>query len=551
MWLINCRTLTLEEHLDFKSIEYAILSHTWEQGQEVQFDEFRSGTAKEKTGWDKIRYTCRLAIEDGYELAWVDTCCINKASSAELSEAINSMFDWYKWSRNCYVYLADYDGDRSDQELGDCRWFSRGWALQELIAPTRVRFFDRMWNFLGQKDGLSEHLSLITGIEQGVLLASDHKDLELALEEVPVARKMSWASNRHTTRVEDTAYSLFGIFGLNLPLLYGEGERAFIRLQEEIIRNSHDLSFLAWSTPSMDKSLHCGVLAPHPQCFRDSGHLAPIKGIGRVTQFTSTKRGLRFQTQFLYHDKLGLYALDINCTDIVSSGRPLSIRLRRNNYVYVRGFHLEPMPQADSSEGGGKWVRDVRTLFLDKSTKVSIIKSTEASSCAFFAVTKPPLELMLWHLSDIYPKHLWQDARARFKVGYKSNFVGYQKYTPTKPSTQELDLRPFQVIFGSGYECKPRYQSDSGYGFDSWIRVVDVNSDEKINRELKQENWERVAQLANNAANRPLCIGKDKTQSVAMILRAGLRPLSEHGINGQQVYIKVEKWNTRLTVREP
>ena len=188
MWLINCRTLTLEEHLDFESINYAILSHTWDSGEEVQFDEFRSKTERGKTGWQKIKQTCRLAIEDGFDLAWVDTCCIDKKSSAELSEAINSMFPWYAWSGIRYVFLGDYDILDPDQDLSCPRWFSRGWTLQELIAPARVRFFDKSWKFIGEKESMSKELSLITGIEERVLHASSHDQLESALEEVPVAR---------------------------------------------------------------------------------------------------------------------------------------------------------------------------------------------------------------------------------------------------------------------------------------------------------------------------------------------------------------------------
>lgn len=300
MWLINCRTLTLEEHLDFKSIDYAILSHTWEQGEEVQFDEFRSKTAKSKKGWEKIEKTCQLAINHGHELAWVDTCCIDKKSSAELSEAINSMFPWYWSSRVCYVFLADYDVSHPDPDMSCSRWFSRGWTLQELIASSRVRFFDRNWNLVGEKKQLARELSLITGIEEGIL-RSDHYRFGSALEEVPVARKMSWASERQTTRVEDMAYSLLGIFGINLPLLYGEGERAFIRLQEDIIKDSDDLSMLEWTkTYQETQDFHyecCSVLAPHVRYFRKSRTLALINHLKQMPAFSTTNKSLRLETE--------------------------------------------------------------------------------------------------------------------------------------------------------------------------------------------------------------------------------------------------------------
>lgn len=118
------------------------------------------------------------------------------------------------------------------------RWFTRGWTLQELIAPVDVIFYSQKWDPLGAKQGdplnndwrFPYLLSDITGIDGDVLLGS------LTLEDLSVATKMKWAANRHTTRTEDTAYCLMGIFSVNMPLLYGEGSRAFIRLQEEILK---------------------------------------------------------------------------------------------------------------------------------------------------------------------------------------------------------------------------------------------------------------------------------------------------------------------------
>lgn len=185
----------------------------------------------------------------GYVLTDVvgwDRCCIDKTSSAELSEAINSMFRWYERARVCYAYLSDVSGDanlRVDvREFVESRWFTRGWTLQELVAPKSVLFYSkrgRGWHFLGSKEDLCDHISNITGIDTDTLYGAG---LELA----SVARKMSWASQRETTRIEDTAYCLLGIFDVNMPLLYGEGEKAFLRLQEEILRSSYDYSLFAW-----------------------------------------------------------------------------------------------------------------------------------------------------------------------------------------------------------------------------------------------------------------------------------------------------------------
>jgi hypothetical protein len=172
-------------------------------------------------------------------------CCIDKTSSAELSEAINSMFRWYEKAETCYAYLSDVpDGAglvpaQVRARFAASRWFTRGWTLQELIAPRYVLFFSRHWKYFGTKESLCDQISAITGIDTDTLLGA-------GLEHVSVARKMSWASCRNTTRIEDSAYCLLGLFDVNMPLLYGEGQKAFQRLQEEILRSSHDYSLFAW-----------------------------------------------------------------------------------------------------------------------------------------------------------------------------------------------------------------------------------------------------------------------------------------------------------------
>ncbi|KAK0655719.1 hypothetical protein B0T16DRAFT_424448 [Cercophora newfieldiana] len=200
MRLINTATLQFEEFIRQNIPEYAILSHTWEE-EEVSFA-------------DIILKTCEIAQSEGHGYAWVDTCCIDKSSSAELTEAINSMFKWYQNAKVCYAFLSDFPASAdSNEALEICRWFTRGWTLQELIAPRDVTFFRQDWT--------------------------------KPLRSIAVAQKMSWAAFRETTRVEDMAYSLLGIFDVNMPMLYGEGEKAFRRLQEEIIRSTSDLSILA------------------------------------------------------------------------------------------------------------------------------------------------------------------------------------------------------------------------------------------------------------------------------------------------------------------
>ncbi|KAF5009603.1 hypothetical protein FDECE_4208 [Fusarium decemcellulare] len=286
MWLINTQTLSLEYFVNHETVQYIILSHTWED-EEVTFQEFHDlSTASTRKGFAKIKETCRLARSQDYSYAWVDTCCIDKTSSAELSEAINSMFRWYKDAQCCYTYLSDFDRHQVDDTLGECRWFSRGWTLQELIAPTTLTFYNRHWEALGSKGELSQCLTNITGISKDVLLG------KCALSSVPVASRMSWAAGRKTSRPEDIAYCLFGIFDVNMPMLYGEGQKAFLRLQEKICQRVADLTLFAWKTERREGNR--GIFARHPDEFAHVLNL-PLAGFASYTgEMRLTNRGVRF-----------------------------------------------------------------------------------------------------------------------------------------------------------------------------------------------------------------------------------------------------------------
>jgi len=249
MRLINCTTLRLEEYFGSKTPIYSILSHTWGR-DEVSFTDFTTDRAlvETKEGFQKIYFTCKQALQDDILYAWVDTCCIDKSSSAELSEAINSMFRWYENAAVCYVYLSDVSSDDFENTFSNSRWFSRGWTLQELLAPSRIVFYDKYWKSLGSRKTLIDHISEITRIEVRALLWKEKViyQPDKTLNAFCIAKRMSWVSRRETTRIEDTAYCMLGIFNINMPLLYGEGQRAFTRLQEEIIKSSNDNSILAW-----------------------------------------------------------------------------------------------------------------------------------------------------------------------------------------------------------------------------------------------------------------------------------------------------------------
>jgi len=265
MRLLNTSSYEVREFLYQIPPAYAILSHTWEQ-DEVLLQDMVKGRdhASKRKGFAKIEGCCRQALEDGYSWVWIDTCCIDKTSTAELHEAVNSMYSWYQGAGVCYAYLADVPRF----SFMDSRWFERGWTLQELIAPRYVEFYAADWSELGTKSSLEPAICAITGISADVLKGRSPLTCT-------VAERMSWAAGRRTTRLEDEAYCLLGIFDINMSLLYGEGTRAFTRLQEEIIKQSEDLSLLAWSpwversVLSMDGSPPAtGALAPNPSVFK-------------------------------------------------------------------------------------------------------------------------------------------------------------------------------------------------------------------------------------------------------------------------------------------
>jgi hypothetical protein len=320
MWLIDTQSLELEYFLGNRVPPYAILSHTWGDGEATFQDWQDLRKASQKTGFAKIKSACAQAQADGLGYIWVDTNCIDKSSSAELSEAINSMFAWYKDSHVCYVYLSDVeDPDDVAGNLGDetekldpndyperqnavvdmkkarfkdsfrkSRWFTRGWTLQELLVPRSMRFFTQDWKLISRRSRHHSQLGKINvlpevtvfgrwvGQEPLLRLVSGITGIGLDVLRYPQnvvscsnGEKMSWIAGRETTHEEDIAYCLLGIFDINMPLLYGEGRRAFARLQEEIIKQSTDLSLFAWQWPQ--DSL--GMEGRHPNIFADSPRL--------------------------------------------------------------------------------------------------------------------------------------------------------------------------------------------------------------------------------------------------------------------------------------
>lgn len=335
---------------------YAILSHTWGD-DEVTFEDMQDeAEASSKASYAKIRESCRLSREYSLDYVWIDTCCIDKSSSAELSEAINSMFTWYRDSVICYAYLADVNGNGpfSTENFTKSRWLTRGWTLQELLAPTELDFYDSSWTKFDSRMGASAQISAATGIDETYLKRQPDEQLGEMLSHASIAERMCWASGRETRDEEDVAYCLLGIFAINMPLLYGEGKRAFRRLQEEIVKHSDDQSLFAWGSRSLSsrrgapgiefvneyhspgRDKLSGFLATSPSDFAKCGDLVPFPTGFRRSVFSITNKGMHITLPMFGHHAL----LECNPKDDPTTLTTLELSHLHGD-TYSRVFNLE------------------------------------------------------------------------------------------------------------------------------------------------------------------------------------------------------------------
>lgn len=239
--------------------QYAVLSHTWGRDvEEVTFEDFDKGTGAGKEGYGKIRFCDEQARQDGLQYFWVDTCCINKVNKGELSHAINNMFRWYRDAIRCYVYLSDVstkqpkaNSERSpswETAFRRSKWFTRGWTLQELLAPDSVEFFSREGERLGDKVSLRQQIHEITGIPDSALQSTPLVDFE-------VEERLSWNVHRETKLEEDRIYSMLGIFDVYISPFYSEGaNKALERLRDEIHKRNRCMRDLRATDPCDDKA---------------------------------------------------------------------------------------------------------------------------------------------------------------------------------------------------------------------------------------------------------------------------------------------------------
>ncbi|VBB81630.1 Putative vegetative incompatibility HET containing-domain protein [Podospora comata] len=455
MWLINCQNYQLEQNdIDGpNAIPYCILSHTWGD-DEVTFQDMQNpfDIAVQKKGFEKIKGMCELTLEYGHSHAWVDTCCIDKTSSAELTESINSMFHWYQKAALCVVYLEDFaltDGQLTPTkaDLQPCRWFTRGWTLQELVAPRNIIFHDCNWTQCGSKVQLLNILHRITSIDITILRSSDK------LNQVPVAQKMSWAAKRNTTRIEDMAYCLLGIFGIHMPLIYGEREKAFLRLQEHIAQKTNDMSLFAWQHSKTELRLrHSGILARHPSWFVGASDIKHwLDPVIPTPSWIITNTGLELHTALDSSRGETGHRLYLCCTsghvDHKDEDPPVfTIWLRKikSSYVRYQPSWLSLTPQSQMRFGKPSLVRIATSLTPAEGIEANSLYFTHSD------LLYPTLKIQ-WECIEAYshgfsvshtyyPEHLWDIRRECFLASSSPRFVGVVEITmsaPTGDSTWE------------------------------------------------------------------------------------------------------------------
>ncbi|KAI0441448.1 hypothetical protein F4803DRAFT_418641 [Xylaria telfairii] len=452
MRLLDTDSLQVVEVRDDSVPDYAILSHTWGD-EEITIQDMQSAQfsiLKTQTAFLKIQNSASLAKKDGHQYIWIDTCCIDKTSSAELSEAINSMYRWYERAIVCYAYLSDVESQASENPLQQSstfqrsRWFTRGWTLQELIAPKDIFFFARDWTYLGRKragDAFSRLLSFITGVDEGVL------DGSITPDEISVANRMKWASYRETTRVEDITYCLMGIFDVNMPLLYGEGDKAFIRLQEEILKKSNDQSLFAWKDPNTNLSADTfsGLLAKSPLYFQAVRNITPPPSFHLEESIPSsiTNQGLHVQL-YLRPQQNDIFHAILDCSIWVEDQHRFpAIFLRKiwgDQFTRIDPaacLEVFPLSTGDILPGEGYkrvYVKQNPVHFIP-----DVVVARDDLTTRYYSTPCPPGREHMYNVVDIYPQTHWDPINSMLKAPVPRPdgvFAVLRFANPTEPSAK-------------------------------------------------------------------------------------------------------------------
>ncbi|RYP80699.1 hypothetical protein DL770_006113 [Monosporascus sp. CRB-9-2] len=464
-------SVTLTKYLIDTLPPYAILSHTWgDDDQEVNFDDITKGLGQHKDGYRKIEFCAKQASADGLQYFWVDSCCINKSSSAELQEAITSMFRWYQNSSKCYVYLPDVSNDNKQMNelprffwepaFRKSRWFTRGWTLQELIAPRCVEFFSVEGQKIGDKTSLEQLLYEITGIAINALRGRP-------LSEFGINERMLWSRGRETKRKEDKAYSLLGIFGVSTYVNYGEGEEhAMNRLREEIdkcsgVRPDQKTHFMVpfgrnEGFVGRDHILQQLLTRIPPSANKDDCQRMAIEGLGGVGK-TQIALEAAYRVRDMDLDCSVFWVPAINAASFENSYREIGQKLQ------VQGIDMDNadvktlVKLALSQENAGKWLLiidnadDLELLFggpqslsdyLPISRNGSILLTTRDHRIAFKFTTRQADIITTMEMSEVEALAMLQNDLSESQVQSKQD---------TKRLLEALAYLPLAIKQASAY----------------------------------------------------------------------------------------------------
>jgi len=361
------RCFDVYDDRSLKNLNYAILSHRWCEG-EVSF-EVMNNLTKDKLqndSGDKLVGSCKVARDEQIKWLWIDSCCIG-VDAGERKHAINWMYRWYRCSKTCYTYLHDVVDNflsKANCNTKSPEWFSRGWTLQELIAPTVLKFFNRSWQEIGDRSSLASILNSITRIPEDVLQADGPGDPRQLTERFGVARIMSWAADRKTSQPEDRAYSLVGLFGVHLEAFYGEEDGyAFRRLQEALIKEYGDQSIFSWSGQRKTGS----VLADSPSDFRNCSDVIkwvpPSLAQSRRPQFQISHGFVTTRLRLTRcHGSMHIFQAELACCHM-GDQKPIIITLAELDDTYYR-MSGDFSPSNDTKEREvDLWCRPVSSSF--------------------------------------------------------------------------------------------------------------------------------------------------------------------------------------------
>ncbi|KAI1736473.1 heterokaryon incompatibility protein-domain-containing protein [Xylaria scruposa] len=481
MRLLKTERCTLIEMNDIPDPfpQYAILSHTWiSPMDEITYQDFKQRKGDidndifKQKGWAKLRGFCNRAHKDGWEWAWMDNCCIDKTNPADLQEAINAMFRWYQNAGICYAYLEDVDTNKilecsdlvnetiptnSDLDVGGkdnvadptsfchmalkafmvkAKWFTRGWTLQELLAPPYLVFVDRTWRRIGTRESWANEIKTASRIEARYLTSFNPADFTSC----SIATRFSWASRRETTVEEDEIYSLLGMFGISLPLIYGEGRlRAFNRLQRELITVYNDDSIFAWKALPPQSRLPGalqngynpgrGILAPSIREFWDAFSVKSFGFYG--SSFSMTNRGIEINAKrWRRKDDPSICLIRLNCGTEPSGHIGISLTRVDDSYERLQVEKLYDMRTIDYDDWEEE--RGNQSTFIRAS---SDLKISLASS--IFALQYPAQI----SVGDKYLVDYSIDMVGASMQRLDESFLGYDL------KKDELVISPNQLIF--------------------------------------------------------------------------------------------------------